>query len=140
MNATTLVALISAFGSIAVAAITFFLTRSKDREAEARTQRVEHYREFLEALSGIVKASRKIAPENHLRWANACNTVALVASQRVLKALWDFQDATAKSNPDQSQQRHDECLNRLILAIRADLGISPKDDPAAFRFRLWSSD
>ncbi|MBB3212673.1 hypothetical protein FHW67_001956 [Herbaspirillum sp. Sphag1AN] len=140
MDAAILVSIISASASIAVAGLTFFLTKRKEREADWKKQKLEHYREFLEALNGVVIRKKNLPPENHLRWAKACNTVGLVASQTVLAALWQFQEATSKSNTNTSPSEHDRCLNQLILAIRADLGIRPKDDPEAFKFRLWSSD
>lgn len=137
MDVPVLVAVISAAASIAVAAVTFFLTKRKEREAEWRKQKLEHYREFLEALSGTVGTDA--TREGQLRWAKSCNTIGLVASQSVLKALWQFQDAIAKSNPRPSSEAHDRCLNQLMLAIRADLGVSPQDDPGTFNFRLWAS-
>ncbi len=63
----------------------------------------------------------------------------LIAPQKVLKALWQFRDATVTKNPNWSLDEHDRCLNQLMLAIRADLGVSPKDDPNTFDFRLWES-
>lgn len=137
MDIPILVSAISAAASIAVAAITFFLTKRKEREAEWRKQKLEHYRNFLEALSGTVGTDA--TPGGQLSWAKACNTIGLVASQSVLKALWQFQDAIARSNPNPSLEAHDRCLNQLMLAIRADLGVSPEDDPSTFDFRLWTS-
>lgn len=137
MDTPILVAIISASASIAVAAITFFLTKRKEREAEWRKQKLEHYREFLDALSGIVGTDS--TPEAQRRWAKATNTIGLVASQRVLAALWKFQESIANSNPNRSNEDHDRKLNQLMFAIRADLGVSPKDDPANASFRLWCS-
>lgn len=137
MDTSILVSVISASASIGVAAVTFFLTKRKEREAEWRKQKLDHYRDFLEALSGTV--GNDSTPEGQLRWAKACNTIGLIASQSVLKALWQFQDAIAKSNPNPSSEAHDRSLNELLLAIRADLGVAPKDDPSTFRFRLWAS-
>ena len=137
MDTPILVAVISAAASIAVAAVTFFLTKRKEREAEWRKQKLEHYREFLDALSGTVGTDS--TSEAQRRWARATNTIGLVASQQVLLALRQFQDATARSNPNSSQESHDQALNKLMLAIRADLNITPTDDPATFSFRLWCS-
>lgn len=139
MDEKIIAAIITLVGSIIVASLTFYLTKSKEREAEARRQRMEHYKEFLESLSGVVVSSSSITLEAQLRWQNACNTISLVASQKVLEALWNFQDAIAQNNPDKSPNLHDKRLNELVLAIRADLGVSPKDDPTLFRFRLWSA-
>lgn len=137
MDTSIFVATISATASIVAAAVTFLLTKRKEREAEWRKQKLEHYREFMDAMSGIVGTDS--TPEAQRRWARATNTIGLVASQRVLLALRQFQDAIAKSSPDRSQETHDQALNRLMLAIRADLDVTPADDPAMFSFRLWCS-
>ncbi|MBP4044985.1 hypothetical protein [Chromobacterium violaceum] len=137
MDTPVWVAVISSAASILVAAVTFFLTKRKERDAEWRKQKLEHYREFLDALSGTVGTDS--TPEAQQRWARAANTIGLVASQSVLLALWQFQDAIARSNPNPSKQAHDDALNRLMLAIRLDLDVSPADDPSTFSFRLWCS-
>lgn len=137
MDTPILVAVISAAASLAVAAVTFFLTKGREREAEWRKQKLEHYREFLDAMSGTVGTDSN--PEGQRRWARAANTIGLVASQRVLAALWQFQDSIAKSNPNPSVEDHDRKLNQLMLAIRADLGVTPADEPAFSSFRLWCS-
>ncbi|WP_154668192.1 hypothetical protein [Pseudoduganella violaceinigra] len=137
MDTPITVAIISAAASIVVAAGTFFLTKRKEREAEWRKQKLEHYREFLDALSRTVGSDS--TPEAQRRWARATNTIGLVAAQRVLSALRQFQDAIARSNPNPSVETHDHALNQLMLAIRADLNVSPTDDPDTFSFRLWCS-
>ena len=137
MDTPILVAVISAAASLTVAAITFFLTKQKEREAEWRKQKLEHYREFLDALSGTVGSDS--TPEAQRRWARAANTIGLVASQKVLLSLWKFQDSIAKSNPHASIADHDRTLNQLMLAIRADLRVTPADEPEHFSFRLWCS-
>ncbi|MFZ5580220.1 MAG: hypothetical protein ACOZAQ_07160 [Pseudomonadota bacterium] len=45
------VAVISAAANLTVAAITFFLTKRKEREAEWRKEKLEHYREFQGAIA-----------------------------------------------------------------------------------------
>ena len=137
MDTPVVVALISAAVSLVVAAGTFFLTKSKEREAEWRKQKLEHYREFLDALSGVVGTDS--TAEAQRRWARASNTIGLVASQHVLTSLREFQDAIARSNPNPSIEEHDRKLNQLLLTIRADLGVSPADVPETFSFRLWCS-
>lgn len=137
MDTAIFVATISAATSILAAALTFFLTKSKEREAELRKQKLEHYKEFLDALSGVVGTDS--TAENQHRWARASNTMGLVASQQVLQAQRRFQNATAISNPNRSTDEHDRCLNQLLLAIRCDLGVTPADDPHIFEFHLWCS-
>ncbi|MGH9968079.1 MAG: hypothetical protein ACREBG_09640 [Pyrinomonadaceae bacterium] len=104
-------------------------------EAEWRTQKLAHYRELLGALSdaAIHGINHDRAQE---RFANAFNTVALVAPQGVIDALLAFHDEIKSSNPNPSLERHDELLVQLMLEIRRDIGVSPADDPSSFRFRL----
>ncbi|MEN3809896.1 hypothetical protein ABH309_18535 [Chromobacterium piscinae] len=137
MDAPILVAVISSAASIVVAAVAFFLTKRKEREAEWKKQKLEHYREFMDALSGTVGSDS--TSEEERRWTRAANAIGLVASHRVLLALWQFQDAIARSNPNPSRKAHDEALNKLMFAIRFDLQISPADDPETFSYRLWCS-
>jgi hypothetical protein len=139
IDTAVVVAVLTVAGSIIGAALSFYLTKRKEREAEDRKHKVQHYREFLEALSGVVVSSANIKAEDRRRWQNACNTISLVAPQSVLEALWNFQDAISASNPNKSANLHDTRLNELVLAIRADLGISPKDNPKQFRVKLWAA-
>lgn len=141
MDTPIVVALISASASLAVAVITFFYTKRKEREVEWRKQKIEYYREFFDALNGIVGTggTSEVRREAQCRWARVVNTIGLVASQRVLVALWEFQDTIAKCNSNSSTEDHNKRLNLLMLAIRADLGITPVDDPTFFSFRLWDS-
>lgn len=137
MDSPILVAIISSAASVVVAAVTFSLTKRRERDAEWRKQKLEHYREFLDALSGIVGSDT--TREGQLRWARACNTIGLVATQSVLVTLINFQDSIAASNPNRSVTDHNEKLKQLMLAIRADLGVAPNDDPTTFNFQLWCS-
>lgn len=139
MDSTVITACVAATASVFVALATFYLNKKKEREAEWRKQKTEHYREFFESLNGIVENGAEIPAENHVRWSQACNTIGLVAPQSVLEALWNFQDEISRSNKNSSAENHDKQLNNLLIEIRKDLGISPKDCPQNFRFRLWVS-
>jgi hypothetical protein len=136
MDTPILVAIIAGAASIVAAAFTFYLTKQKERETEWRKQKLEHYKEFMQALSGVVGTHS--SHDAQRRWATASNTVGLVASQNAMAALKRFQNATAPSNSNYKQDSG-LALNQLMLAIRADLDISPADDPKTFDFRLWDS-
>jgi hypothetical protein len=137
METGVVIAIISAVTSVLGAAVSFFFSMRKEREADWRKIKFEHYREFMAALSSIVGADA--TPEGHLRYAQACNTVQLIASKQVIKALHNFRNETAVSNLNWSQERHDELLSVLIRNIRLDLGISPASNPADLSIRLWVS-
>ncbi len=54
MDAPILIAVISAVAGIFASALTFFLTKKKEREAEWRKQKLESYKELLSAMNGVV--------------------------------------------------------------------------------------
>ncbi len=137
MDNAIAVAFISASAAIVVPAITLALTKRKEREAEWREQKLEHYREFLTALSAITGTDSTTAGQR--RFAQACNTLHLVASLDVINALHALQDEIRITNTSRSQERHDRLLSRLIWSIRADLGIPSPNDWQSLPVKLWTS-
>jgi hypothetical protein len=137
METSVIIAIISAFASVLGAAVSVSFSMRKEREADWRKLKFEHYREFMAALSRIVGTDA--TPERHLRYAQACNTVQLVASAQVINALHNFRNEIAVSNPNRSQEKHDQLLSVLIRNIRTGLGISPTSNPADLSIRLWLS-
>ncbi|PMS15816.1 hypothetical protein C0Z18_25385 [Trinickia dabaoshanensis] len=73
------------------------------------------------------------------RFAQACNTLHLVASLDVINALHALQDEIRITNTSRSQERHDRLLSRLIWSIRADLGIPSPNDWQSLPVKLWTS-
>ncbi|MBO9574862.1 MAG: hypothetical protein J7494_03915 [Sphingobium sp.] len=136
MNGTIIVAIITVGGSIFAAAITSYLTKAKDREAEWRSQKLAHYKRFMTALSAIVGPTP--TTEEKVTFADAANDIFLVGSPDVLVALRGYLDETAESNTNKTVDRHDELLTILIFAIREDLGRKPNKPDEPFEFRLWS--
>jgi hypothetical protein len=137
MNFTTpiIVAVITAGAGLIASALSFFLTKMKEREAEWRTQKLNHYKAFMVALNAIVGPP---APtEDRVRFADAANNLFLFGSKDVLVALRDFLDVTADSRTQADVDRHDELLTKLIIAIRMDIGIKGAPLPDGFEFRLW---
>jgi hypothetical protein len=94
------------------------------------------YRELLEANSGIV--SGDATPDNQRRYAKATNLVGLVASAEVVAATEKMRQESRRYE-GWSLEKHDAALTHLVLAIRRDLGVRPKDDPNTFKYRLWTS-
>ena len=135
MDTPILVAIISAAASLAVAAITFFLTKRKEREAEWQKQKLNHYKVLFSALSDLAVDGTDKHDAN-MRFALAANTIALVAPQYVIKALMAFHDEVKFSNKQKSVDRHDDLLKSLLLAVRKDIGRARGDKPASFVFHL----
>lgn len=137
MDSAIIVGFISASAAIVVPAISFALTKRKEREAEWRQQKLEHYREFLAALSSITGTDS--TPAGQRRFAQACNTLHLVASLDVIQALHELQDEIRVTNRSRSQERHDRLLSKLIWCIRADLEIPSPGDWQLLPVKLWTS-
>lgn len=137
MKAEIFTALITACGGILLAGATYWFTKKREREADWRKEKLEHYKEFVASLSGVI--SGETTPEGQRAFANACNRLNLVAPQAVIEALQKFQQEIKISNPNKSQKRHDELMSKLFYEIRRDLNISPSDDEDTFHAGLWAS-
>jgi hypothetical protein len=137
MDTPVVVAIISAAAAILVSALSFYLTKSKEREADWQRYKFEMYKEFIESMSGNL--GRDPTPEGSRRFAAACNTVHLIGSQGILVALHRFQDEIRVSNTNRDDRRHDQLLSALEWEIRNDLRIPHNPPLAEFRARLWSS-
>jgi len=135
METAVIIAVISALGSIVAAAMSYHFSRKREIEADWRNQKLVNYKELLSALSdaAIHGINHNKAQE---RFANAFNTIALVAPQPVLKRLLEFRDEIRVGNPSSSKERHDALLSSLVLEIRKDLEMKPEDDARTFQFRL----
>ena len=120
-----------------VAGATYWLTKKREREAEIRKEKLEHYKEFVNSQNGIV--SGDATPEGQRAFARACNNLNLIAPQSVLLALQAFQHEIRASNPMPDRQKHDVLMSRLFYEIRKDLGITPNDDEHSFKVGLWAS-
>lgn len=130
-------ALIASSGAIVLAGATYWFTKKREREAELRREKLEHYKDFVSALGGII--TLETTAEGQRAFARACNKLNLVAPQSVVRALQDYQHEIKVTNPQRSQERHDVLLSKLLIEMRKDLEIRPKDDDTAFVFGLWAS-
>lgn len=135
MDAAIIVAVISAAATIIVTALSFSFTKRQEREAEWRRHKLEHYKEYMAALNGVVGPPP--VPEAKIRHADAANNLFLVGDAEVLVALRAYLDNNSESMGERRLDRHDELLTNLLLAIRKDLKIKTKP-PKGFEFRLWS--
>ena len=123
--------------AVVTAVITYGLTKKREREAELRKEKLEHYKEFASALSGIV--SPDDTPEGHRQFAKASNKLNLIAPQDVIVALQDFRSEISRSNMNPSKEMHDKLMSRLFYEMRKDLNISPKDHLGTFAVGVWNS-
>lgn len=134
--ATTLTA---ALGGILIACITacvtYWFTKAREREAELRKEKLEHYKALVSSLSGII--SGEGTPEGQRTFSRACNNLNLVAPQSLVRALQDFQQEA--SNKNKTREKHDQLLSRLLHEMRKDLQLAPKDENVTFVYTLWAA-
>jgi hypothetical protein len=121
----TLTAIISALAAIIASAGAIFLTKQKERDALWRAKKLAYY--------------ETPPSEAQTRFASAINNLHLIGSEGVIKALHDFCDEIAASNPHKTKERHDVLWSLLVWEIRADLGEPPTSSPSTFRAILWAS-
>ena len=137
MDTPVVVAIISASAAVLVSALSFYLTKSKERQADWQRYKFELYKELLQSLSGIVGTDS--TPEGVRHFAGACNTLQLIGSKGVLDALHAFQDEIRVSNTSRDDDQHDLLLSRLEWEIREDLRIPNNPPLQQFTARLWCS-
>lgn len=137
MSVAVLTALITVFGGLSVAGASYWFTKQRERDAEWRKEKLEHYKEFVASLSGVI--SGETTAEGQRRFALACNKLMLVAPQAVIEALREFQKEIKISNPTKDQSRHDRLMSELFFQIRRDLKISPSDSAKKFEVGLFAS-
>lgn len=137
-NESIIVAIITAAGSVLVAALTFYLTKRHELRVAWQQQKLNHYKVLLAALSDLAVDGTDKRDAN-MRFCLAVNTIALAAPQYVIDARMQFHDEVKYSNLDESPKKHDVLLKELLLAVRKDVGFSGKDDPETFHFHLIGS-
>jgi hypothetical protein len=130
-------ALLGLIGSLLVAAVTYWLTKQREREAEWRKEKLAYYKAFVESLSGIIDGDS--SPEGQRVFAKATNNLLLFAPQPVIVALNAFRNEIRVSNPNRTKEQHDRLLAALLLAVRRDVGVFPPDNAATFSPMLWAS-
>ena len=137
MAAESATAVIAASGALVLAAASYWFTKRREREAELRKEKLDHYKEFAASLSGII--SGEDSPEGQRAFAAACNRLNLIAPYSVLQALQAYQIETKVGNASSTLEMHDKLLSALFFEIRRDLGVSPRDRSSTFSVQLWAS-
>jgi hypothetical protein len=135
MDQTILVTVITGFVSISVAALSFYLTKRAERKDALQQRKLIHYQELLSSISDLANdGTNKV--EADLKLAKSVNTIALVAPQSVINLLMEYYDEIRISNPNRTNENHDQKLKALVLAIRKSIQLPFDDDPDTFNFHL----
>lgn len=127
-------AVASVCGAIIAVIVTYILTKRREHEGDWRKLKFAQYQEFVLALSGIVNERSTFAGQ--ARYSDAVNSMALIAPMNVLHALTAFQSEISFRNEHRSDERHDQLLDPLFRAMRADIHPHRTTDPAEYTFKL----
>lgn len=120
------VAVISSIAAVIVAALTYLLAKRREREAEWRKLKLDHYKEYVAALSAIVGS--RATEDLHGRYSDAFNALVLVAPGTVLQELYEFQRVTSIGNTKWTFEQHDAALAKVLRAVRRDIHPKAPDD------------
>jgi hypothetical protein len=137
MDTPITVAIVAAAAAIVAPALSFYLTKRKERQVDWQRYKFDIYKELVQSFSGIVGTDSTL--EGNRRFAAAVNMLHLIASQGVIAALHDFLDEIRASNMDRDENRHDLLLSRLEWEIRKDLRIPGNPPLDEFKAILWCS-
>ena len=135
MEVAVQVAIVSAALGIISASATFYFTKRAERRDQLQERKRGHYGQLLCAISDLASDGVDQRKANE-QFNRAVNTIVLVAPQKVVQAVMAFHDEIKISNPNRTQEGHDERLNELVLAIRESLELPFPDDSSTFRVHL----
>lgn len=85
MGTNVIIVAISSLTAIIIAALTYYTTKQREREAERRKEKRAHYRDYFAALAETIGTD--VSHEARARYCVALNTVGLFASEDVIKQL-----------------------------------------------------
>lgn len=136
MDTTIIITLITVVGTVIVSAFTFYFTKRHELNVDWQKQKINHYKALMSAISDLA-VDRTDKEKANMNLSLAWNTIALVASQDVITEFINFHDNV--TNQNRSNDRHDDLLIKLLLAIRRDIGLGKKDNQKTFDFHLIGS-
>jgi len=123
---------VSFVAAIGAVVITYVLTKKREHEADWRKMKFGQYQEFVLALSGVIR--ERATPDGQRRYADAVNSMTLVAPKKVLLKLREFQNEISYINNRRSDERHDKLLDSLLRAMREDINPNRSADDPSFSF------
>lgn len=135
--ATVIASFVGVIVAMLTAVVTYATTKKREHAAEIRKEKLEHYKEFIGSLSGVI--SGEDTPDGQRAFSRACNKLNLVAPHAVIVALQNFQQEIKVTNMNGTRDRHDERMSALIHSMRKDLGLNVKGESDSLVFGLWAS-
>jgi hypothetical protein len=138
MDGTVYTALVSgvvALGTVTLTqTLTYFFSRKNAHQADWRKLKLEQYTEYLLALSRIVRRDSDM--EAQRRYADAANSLTLVAPSKILADLYAFQDELGEANQNHDPLKANSLLNLLMRDMREDCHPRAPEDKDGFQFRM----
>lgn len=151
---------VSVLGAITVAAltaaVTYWFTKQRERAAEIRKEKMEHYKGLIQSLNAFLYSvspapsdsaifaglegfedwkdslnSSAATDQARAAFTTAVNKTFIIASDDVVVALMKLMDVL-KDTTTQEQVRWD-AVNQLIEKIRLDLGASKSPLPVSIK-------
>jgi hypothetical protein len=122
--------------------LTYYFTRKIRLDAEWRVDKLKHYEQLVSSITHLMSMpdDNQHAYKDFQRIANV---ISLVAPQDVVNILTEYQEEIQGFWEDDSDEgnrlfKAKQLLRDLVLAIRKDLKIKPKDKPKSFLFYIRS--
>lgn len=103
----------------------YVLTKSAEREAEWRKEKLAYYKEFVSSVSGTI--ANEYSLEGQKRFSRACNDI--LSSHRIgsLPHWIGCCEEIRTFNLSKNLERYDRSLSELFLEIRREIGVRPRD-------------
>ncbi|MEK7775081.1 MAG: hypothetical protein AAB305_04265 [Candidatus Zixiibacteriota bacterium] len=134
---TIVVAVISAY-------VTYYFTRKMQLEAEWRKDKLVYYQRFIDSISATTSGLEGM-DESLRKFSHTFNSVSLIAPQCVADIAYsvygDIRVIVKMAVSDETKLREylpemNDRLQKLVLAMRKDLQIMPRDNPNTFQYSL----
>jgi len=144
-----LIPFIAVIGTIIVAVIssyvTYRFTRKMQLEAEWRKDKLIYYSRLIESITETMSWPKDFE-KTYRKYAHTFNVISLIAPQEVANIIFEYYFTDQRfwmqemTHEEESRWTSDQKrrLQQLVLAMRKDLRIKPKDDPKTFQYRLRS--
>ncbi|MBE9595037.1 MAG: hypothetical protein IMF19_16345 [Proteobacteria bacterium] len=132
-----LVVVVGGILSILAAITTHYLIKRRELEIREAEHKLKRYKDFLASLAGIGSGYKTY--EAHVHFTNAANTLNLIASKKVLEAVYELVDhVQTHKGEGYNISEQNRILNKLILEIRRDLHPKTSKDFRQFEFHFFS--
>ncbi|CAD6491217.1 MAG: hypothetical protein LAKADJCE_00081 [Candidatus Argoarchaeum ethanivorans] len=123
--------------SILAATISHYFIKRRELDIRDAEHKLERYNYLLESFAGIGSGYKTY--EAHVHFTNAVNTLNLIASKKVLEAVYELVDyIQTPKGESYNISDQDRITNKLILEIRRDLHSKTLKDFKQFEFRIKS--